>query len=94
MVREEVECGMNKTLDYHFFYDLAKWSNSAWKGAYSKDEIISNAQDYYSDYKISLEKDACVGTVAIMIDMLKDDDSEGARHFLNEITNTYWNVEE
>ena len=42
-----------KCMEYKDFYNIAQYGNTAWKGAYTAQEITQNAREYYSDFLAS-----------------------------------------
>lgn len=72
------------------FLDLAEYGNNAWKGAYSKREILENASNYYSDYIYALKTGHISSTIKYLIDNLKEDiksgeTSEKVKRWLSEL---------
>ena len=72
------------------FLDLAEYGNNAWKGSYTKREILENAGKYYLGYIYALKTGHISSTIKYLIDNLKEDiksgeTSEKVKRWLSEL---------
>lgn len=72
------------------FLDLAEYGNNAWKGSYTRREILENAGNYYSDYIYALKTGHISSMIKYLIDNLKEDiksgeTSEKVKRWLSEL---------
>lgn len=65
------------------FLDLAEYGNNAWKGAYSKREILENAMNYYSDYQWSKKNGKTTDMIRFLVDQLSYDYLSGERQVVS-----------
>lgn len=65
------------------FLDLAEYGNNAWKGSYTKREIIKNASNYYSDYQWSKRNGKTTEMIRFLIDQLSYDYLSGERQVVS-----------
>ena len=74
-------------IDYSFFYDIAKYGNTNWKGNFSSKEIACNAYDYLTEYEYSKGKGKyhITTTIQQLLYLLDEDNSEECNCWANEI---------
>lgn len=69
-------------MTYNDFLDLAKYANEAWKGSYTDDEVMENAQIYYDEYKAL----GCASEIiTFLLDELMQDDTPEADEYIKKI---------
>lgn len=73
-------------LDYGFWYDVAVYANTAWKGSFTPKEVATNAYNYCTSWSYCWKAGGEVSdTIADLMIMLAEDGSEEASEFLEEI---------
>ena len=60
-------------MTWNDFYSIARYGNIAWKGYYSDDEIIQNANAYYEDFIYSKKNETVSFVMQNLITLLLDD---------------------
>lgn len=72
-------------LDYGFWYDLATYGNTAWKGKFTPKEVATYAHEYCIEWEESVEKQETTHTIFELIERLWEDDNEKADEFFDVI---------
>ena len=72
-------------MNYADFYDIAVYGNEAWKGSFTQKEIACNAYDYVCDFEVSKANKKLNHTIAELINLLKEDDSEKCLEWAEQI---------
>lgn len=72
-------------MEYSNFYDLAKYGNENWKGAYSEKDVACNAYDYKLEFDESKKVGKPTHIISELMKLLDEDGSEEAMWFLNDI---------
>lgn len=65
-----------KCMKYKNFYNIAQYGNTAWKGAYTAQEIAQNAREYYSDFLTSKNSGGPTFLIRRLMSLLAEDGSE------------------
>lgn len=74
-----------KCMGYKDFYNIAQYGNTAWKGAYTTQEITQNAREYYSDFLTSENSGGPTFLIRRLMSLLAEDGSEKAKMWLYQI---------
>lgn len=74
-----------KCMEYKDFYDIAQYGNAVWKGAYTAQEIIQNAREYYSDFLTSKNSGGPTFLIRRLMSLLAEDGSKKAKVWLYQI---------
>lgn len=73
------------TLGYGFWYDIAKYGNSHWKGSFTTKEIAINAYNYVCEFKSCCMRNTPNETISTLCELLAADKTEEADDFLEMI---------
>lgn len=60
-------------MDYGFWWDIATYGNTAWKGGFSEREVAENAYEYTEEWKLSVNDGSVSETIKGVIRNLKED---------------------
>ena len=75
-------------LDYGFFYDIAEYGNTNWKGCFTPREIACNAYNYLANFEYSKVKGGHISSIIQeLLRLLDEDSSEEADYFAMQIRN-------
>ena len=69
-------------LDYEFFYNIADYGNTNWKGNFTAKEIACNAYDYLVEFEKSKNDEKPTPTIEELAKLLAEDGSEECKEWL------------
>lgn len=72
-------------LDYEFFYNIATYGNTNWKGNYTPKEIACNAYDYLVEFEASKARETITSVIQELCKLLAEDGSEECKEWLYQI---------
>lgn len=65
-------------MEYQDFLELAVYGNTEWNGAFTSEEIIENAEIYYSDFQFSKRTGETTETILELLNLLEEDGEKQA----------------
>lgn len=72
-------------MEYQDFLELAVYGNTEWNGAFTSEEIIENADVYYSDFQFSKRTGEATETILELLRLLAEDGEEKASNWKTRI---------
>ena len=72
-------------LEYIDFYDIAEYLNNVNRNVFSAREVAENAYIYMCDFKWSKEQNKIAHTIYELLDLLKEDESEECKYWVEQI---------
>ena len=69
-------------MDYKFWYNLAVYGNTAWKGSFSEREIAENAYEYLCEWEYSVKHKSISQNIDILMHLLHEDYCNGCMEAL------------
>lgn len=74
-----------KHMEYQDFLELAVYGNEQWNGSFTSEEIIENADVYYSDFQFSKRTGEATETILELLRLLAEDEEEKASNWKTRI---------
>ena len=65
-------------MEYQDFLELAQYGNKEWNGAFTSEEVVENAETYYSDFLSSKKTGETTDTIIELLRLLEEDGEEKA----------------
>lgn len=72
-------------MEYQDFLNLSAYGNEQWNGAFTQEEIIGNADVYYSDFQFSKKTGEATDTIIELLRLLEEDGEEQATEWKTRI---------
>lgn len=64
--------------NYEFWYDVATYDNTNWKGNFTPKEIAMNAFEYWCEWKATLDSDKVTANLDTLMQQLHEDYCNGS----------------
>lgn len=72
-------------MEHQDFLELSRYGNEQWNGSFTSEEIIENADVYYSDFQFSKRTGEATETILEILRLLAEDGEEKASNWKTRI---------
>lgn len=72
-------------MEHQDFLELSRYGNEQWNGSFTSEEIIENADVYYSDFQFSKRTGEETETILELLRLLAEDGEEKASNWKTRI---------
>ena len=67
-----------RDMEYQDFLNLSAYGNEQWNGSFTQEEVIENAEIYFSDFQFSKRTGETTDTIIELLRLLEEDGEEKA----------------